>query len=130
MITAQWNKVLLKKLPGEDEEKVSPGGIILPGGDRPAKSNMMKAIVLDVGPAGDGKPAATVKRGDVVVFNKYAADFFAIKGFDVIVASSLDVWVNISASAEDVTERDVQFVLAAFDALSEPPVDGSAQSAA
>lgn len=118
MIKPLINRVLIRRY--VEEEKISPGGIYLPNGDTPDKSNMVKGVVLAVGPGVPGvsdKPAADVKPGDVVVFNKYAADFFRLYGYDVITVSSLDIWANVSG-AKDIDMSIAATELAKFNELA------------
>lgn len=123
MLKALRDKVILFPIP---EEKTTKSGILLYS-DRPEKSNLMKAVVLDVGPGtpnnGDmTRTPAAVKPGDIVAFNKYTAERFWVERFEYVVVHGADIWVDLTDSAEVLPEGFVAQALAKFDALSKPPV--------
>lgn len=77
------DRVLLKRL---DEEKTSPGGIVIPDS---AKEKPTKAEVVAVGP---GKSLDTgevrkldVKKGDQVLVGKYAGTEIKLDGVEYVV---------------------------------------------
>ena len=77
------DRVVLKRL---DEEKTSPGGIVIPDS---AKEKPTRATVVAVGP---GKPLdagglrnLTVKAGDQVLVGKYAGTEFKLDGTEYVV---------------------------------------------
>lgn len=77
------DRVLLKRL---DEEKTSPGGIVIPDS---AKEKPTKAEVVAVGPgkileSGDVR-ALTVKAGDKVLVGKYAGTELKLDGVEYVV---------------------------------------------
>lgn len=77
------DRVLLKRL---DEEKTSPGGIVIPDS---AKEKPTTAEVVAVGPGksldnGEVRPT-TVKAGDKVLVGKYAGTELKLEGVDYVV---------------------------------------------
>lgn len=83
------DRVLVKRL--ESEEKTA-GGLYIPD---TAKEKPSKGEVVAVGPgkvADDGKKIAmTVKKGDSVLFNKYAGTEIKIDGIDHLVMREDDI---------------------------------------
>lgn len=83
------DRVLVKRL--ESEEKTA-GGLFIPD---TAKEKPSKGEVIAVGPgkvADDGKTIAmTVKKGDVVLFNKYAGTEIKLDGVDHLVMREDDI---------------------------------------
>jgi len=83
------DRVLVKRL--ESEEKTA-GGIIIPDS---AKEKPMRGEVVAAGPgkAGDdGKPVKmTVKKGDIVLFNKYAGTEVKIDGVEHLMMREDDI---------------------------------------
>ncbi len=83
------DRVLVKRL---EEEEVTSGGIIIPD---TAKEKPMKGEVVAAGPgktADDGKTAKMqVKKGDVVLFNKYAGTEVKIDGVEHLVMREDDI---------------------------------------
>jgi len=83
------DRVLVRRL---EEEEVTKGGIIIPD---TAKEKPMKGAVMSVGPGKTGddgkkiKPA--VKRGDLVLFNKYAGTEISIDGVEHLVMREDDI---------------------------------------
>lgn len=77
----------------KEEEEKSAGGIVLPGS---AKEKPNQGVVVAVG---SGKPLDNgeirkldVKKGDVVVFGKYAgSDTIEIKGEELVILSESDI---------------------------------------
>ena len=116
------DKVLLVRLP---EEKTTKSGIWLQS-DKPEKSNLIKAIVLDVGPGAENRPPAAVKRGDLVAANRYTAELFWLDQTEYVVVNSPDIIVNLTGSAESLPEGFVEKALATYDAHANPPVEEGA----
>ncbi len=83
------DRVLVKRL--ESEEKTA-GGLFIPD---TAKEKPSKGEVVAVGPgktADDGKQIAmTVKKGDLVLFNKYAGTEVKLDGVDHLVMREDDI---------------------------------------
>ena len=83
------DRVLVKRL--ESEEKTA-GGLFIPD---TAKEKPSKGEVIAVGPgktADDGKLIAmTVKKGDLVLFNKYAGTEIKLDGVDHLVMREDDI---------------------------------------
>ena len=83
------DRVLVKRL--ESEEKTA-GGLFIPD---TAKEKPSKGEVIAVGPgkvADDGKAIAmTVKKGDQVLFNKYAGTEIKLDGVDHLVMREDDI---------------------------------------
>ncbi len=82
------DKVLIKRLEAEER---TPGGIVLTSA---AKEQPQMAEVLAVGPGGivDGKEVAMqVKKGDKVIFSKYAGTEIKIDGEELIIVSQKDI---------------------------------------
>lgn len=83
------DRVLVKRL--ESEEKTA-GGLYIPD---TAKEKPSKGEVIAVGPgkvADDGKKIAmTVKKGDLVLFNKYAGTEIKLDGVDHLVMREDDI---------------------------------------
>ena len=77
----------------KEEEEKSAGGIVLPGS---AKEKPNQGVVVAVG---SGKPLDNgevrkldVKKGDVVVFGKYAgSDTIEVKGEELVILSESDI---------------------------------------
>lgn len=127
MIRPLRDKVLLFPLP---KEKTTKSGLYLPS-DKPEKSNLVKAIVLDVGPgiSGEGntnRNPANVTRGSIVAFNRYTAELFWIEDVEYVVVNSADIVVDITDSAETLPAGLLEAVLAVFDAHAKPPVEADA----
>ncbi|MDY7002177.1 MAG: co-chaperone GroES [Thermodesulfobacteriota bacterium] len=83
------DRVLVRRL---EEEEVTKGGIIIPD---TAKEKPMKGAVMSVGPGkvgDDGKRVKLeVKRGDLVLFNKYAGTEISIDGVEHLVMREDDI---------------------------------------
>ena len=84
------DRVLVKRL--ENEEKTSPGGIIIPD---TAKEKPQEGEVVAVGPGKmleDGKvQAMNVKAGDRVLFGKYAGTDVKIDDEDYLIMREDDI---------------------------------------
>lgn len=74
----------------EAEEKTS-GGIIIPD---TVKEKPQKGEVIAVGPGKDGNPM-TVKKGDTVLYGKYAGQEIHYKGKDYLIMREDDILVII-----------------------------------
>jgi chaperonin GroES len=74
--------------PAGAEEKTS-GGIIIPD---TAKEKPQKGTIIAVGPGKDGNKM-TVKKGDVVLYGKYAGQEINHKGKDYLIMREDDVLV-------------------------------------
>lgn len=80
------DRVVVKPDPAEEKSK---GGIILPDN---AKEKPQKGKVIAVGPGKDGiKP--TVKKGDSVLYGKYAGQELNHKGEDYLIMREDDILV-------------------------------------
>ena len=83
------DRVLVKRL--ESEEKTA-GGLYIPD---TAKEKPSKGLVVEVGPgktADNGsRVAMTVKKGDEVLFNKYAGTEIKLDGVDHLVMREEDI---------------------------------------
>ncbi|MFP4168236.1 MAG: co-chaperone GroES [Desulfonatronovibrionaceae bacterium] len=88
------DRVLIKRL---EEEEVTKGGIIIPDS---AKEKPIKGEVVAVGPgkhSDDGKNIPmSVKKGDNVLFNKYAGTEIKIDGEEHLVMREDDILAVIS----------------------------------
>ena len=83
------DRVIVKRV---EEEKVTAGGIVLPGS---AAEKPSQGVVLAVG---NGKPldngtvrALEVKVGDKVLFGKYSGNEVKVDGEDIIVMREEDI---------------------------------------
>lgn len=83
------DRVLVKRL--EEEEKTK-GGIIIPDS---AKEKPQKGEIIATGPGKadkEGKPVKlTVKKGDMVLFNKYAGTEIKVDGVEYLIMREDDV---------------------------------------
>jgi len=79
-------------LPATADEKTS-GGIILPD---TAKEKPQKGKVISVGPGKDGN-LMTVKKGDVVLYGKYAGQEISYEGKDYLIMREDDILVILDA---------------------------------
>ncbi len=80
------DRVVVK--PAKAEEKTS-GGIILPD---TAKEKPQKGKVIAVGPGKDGNKM-TVKKGDTVLYGKYAGQELNYEGDDLLIMREDDILV-------------------------------------
>jgi len=80
------DRVVVK--PAKAEEKTA-GGIILPD---TAKEKPQKGKVVAVGPGKDGQ-AMTVKKGDTVLYGKYAGQELVYKGDELLIMREDDILV-------------------------------------
>lgn len=80
------DRVVVK--PAEAEEKTA-GGILLPD---TAKEKPQKGTVVAVGPGKDGNKM-TVKKGDVVLYGKYAGQEISFEGKDYLIMREDDILV-------------------------------------
>ncbi|MCB9308725.1 MAG: co-chaperone GroES [Lewinellaceae bacterium] len=80
------DRVVVK--PAEAEEKTA-GGIILPD---TAKEKPQRGEVVAVGPGKDGNKM-TVKKGDKVLYGKYAGQEISYKGEDFLIMREDDILV-------------------------------------
>lgn len=80
------DRVVVK--PAEAEEKTA-GGILLPD---TAKEKPQKGTVVAVGPGKDGNKM-TVKKGDVVLYGKYAGQEISYEGKDYLIMREDDILV-------------------------------------
>ncbi|MBR0140573.1 MAG: co-chaperone GroES [Firmicutes bacterium] len=78
------DRVLIKRLEAEEKTK---SGIVLPGA---AKEQPQMAEVLAVGP-GTEEVKMEVKKGDHVIFSKYAGTEVKLDGEDLILVSQKDI---------------------------------------
>ena len=82
------DRVVIKNLESEETTK---SGIVLPGS---AKEKPQVAQVLEVGPGGmvDGKEVTMqVKKGDKVIFSKYAGTEIKLDGEELIIVRQNDI---------------------------------------
>lgn len=89
-ISPLHDRVVLKRL---EEEKTSPGGIVIPD---TAKEKPAQAEVIAVGPgksldSGELRPL-TVKAGDKVLVGKYAGTEVKLDGVDYVVCREDDIF--------------------------------------
>ncbi|MFQ6092473.1 MAG: co-chaperone GroES [bacterium] len=89
------DKVVVKRLE-EEEKKV--GGIIIPD---TAKEKPMQGKVMAVGPGAVDKSgqrtAPEVKKGDRVLFGKYAGTEVSIDGGDYLILDSSDIYAILTS---------------------------------
>lgn len=78
------NRVIIKRLAGEE---VTAGGLYIPDS---AKEKPMKGEVLAAGPGKDGEKMS-VKKGDTVLFAKYAGTEFKTDGEEWIIMREDDI---------------------------------------
>ena len=82
------DRVVLKQLDAEDTTK---SGIVLPGS---AQEKPQQAEVIAVGPGGmvDGKEVAmSVKKGDQVIYSRYAGTDVKLDGEDYVIVKQNDI---------------------------------------
>jgi chaperonin GroES len=82
------DRVVIKSL---ESEEVTKGGIVLPGS---AQEKPQMAEVLAVGPGGvvDGKEITMyVKKGDKVIYSKYAGTEIKMDGAEYIIVRQSDI---------------------------------------
>ena len=82
------DRVVIKMLESEETTK---GGIVLPGS---AKEKPQMAEVIEVGPGGmvDGKEVKMeVKKGDKVIYSKYAGTEVKLDGDEYIIVRQSDI---------------------------------------
>ncbi|MDP2892499.1 MAG: co-chaperone GroES [Bacillota bacterium] len=82
------DRVLIKALEGEE---ITKGGIVLPGS---AQEKPQMAEVLAVGPGGvvEGKEITMyVKKGDKVIYSKYAGTEIKLDGTEYIIVRQNDI---------------------------------------
>ncbi|MBK9270576.1 MAG: co-chaperone GroES [Saprospiraceae bacterium] len=82
------DRVIVK--PASADEKTK-GGIIIPD---TAKEKPQRGEIVAVGPGKDGNKM-TVKKGDVVLYGKYAGQEFQFKGNDYLIMREDDILVII-----------------------------------
>ena len=82
------DRVVLKQL---DAEEPTKSGIVLPGS---AQEKPQQAEVIAVGPGGmvDGKEVAmSVKKGDQVIYSRYAGTDVKLDGEDYVIVKQNDI---------------------------------------
>lgn len=82
------DRVIVKPAPAEAKTK---GGIIIPD---TAKEKPQRGEVIAVGPGKDGN-MMTVRKGDIVLYGKYAGQEFNFKGNDYLIMREDDILVII-----------------------------------
>jgi len=82
------DRVIVK--PASADEKTK-GGIIIPD---TAKEKPQRGEVIAVGPGKEGNKM-TVKKGDIVLYGKYAGQEFNYKGVDYLIMREDDILVII-----------------------------------
>ena len=80
------DRVVVKPAPAEEKTK---GGIIIPD---TAKEKPQRGEVIAVGPGKEGK-ALTVKKGDTVLYGKYAGQELTLEGQDLLIMREDDILV-------------------------------------
>ena len=80
------DRVVVKPAPAEEKTK---GGIIIPD---TAKEKPQRGEVVAVGPGKDGNKL-TVKKGDVVLYGKYAGQELNYSGTDYLIMREDDILV-------------------------------------
>lgn len=80
------DRVVVKPAPAEER---TAGGIIVPD---TAKEKQQKGEVIAVGPGKDGI-APTVKKGDTVLFGKYAGTELTYEGEDYMIMREDDILI-------------------------------------
>ncbi len=80
------DRVVVKPAPAEEKTE---GGIIIPD---TAKEKPQRGEIVAVGPGKDGNKM-TVKKGDVVLYGKYAGQELAYKGNDYLIMREDDILV-------------------------------------
>ena len=80
------DRVVVKPAPAEEKTK---GGIIIPD---TAKEKPQRGEVIAVGPGKDGNKL-TVKKGDIVLYGKYAGQELNYNGTDYLIMREDDVLV-------------------------------------
>ena len=82
--------------PSEEDTEVSSGGIFIPD---TAKEKPQKGTVVAVGPGrttDEGKTIAVpVKKGDVVVYSKYAGTEYSEEGTDYLIVRESDILATV-----------------------------------
>ena len=83
------DRVVVKPSPAEEKTK---GGIIIPDS---VKEKPQRGEVVAVGPGKDGKDASkmTVKKGDIVLYGKYAGQEMEFEGTDYLIMREDDILV-------------------------------------
>lgn len=87
-----FDRVVLKSC---ELEETTRGGLILAGS---AKEKPQMAEVIEVGPGGmvDGKEVAMfVKKGDKVIYSKYAGNEVKLDGVEYIIVRQNDIYAVI-----------------------------------
>lgn len=83
------DRVVIRRM---DEERTSPGGIVIPDNatEKPARGEVVAVGVGKILESGDVR-ALDVKKGDKVLFGKYAGTEVKIDGEDLIVMREDDI---------------------------------------
>ena len=82
------DRVVIKPAPAEEKTK---GGIIIPD---TAKEKPLRGEVIAVGP-GKEENKMSVKKGDIVLYGKYAGQEFNYKGQDYLIMREDDILIII-----------------------------------
>jgi len=80
------DRVVVKPAPAEEK---TAGGIIIPD---TAKEKPQRGEIIAVGPGKDGN-AMTVKKGDTVLYGKYAGQELSYEGHDYLIMREDDILV-------------------------------------
>ena len=80
------DRVVVKPAPADEKTK---GGIIIP---ETAKEKPQRGEVIAVGPGKDGNKM-TVKKGDTILYGKYAGQELAYEGEDYLIMREDDILV-------------------------------------
>ena len=82
------DRVIIKPAPSSEK---TPGGIIIPD---TAKEKPQRGIVLAAGPGKKDEPT-TVKKGDEVLYGKYAGTEFQYEGQQLLIMRESDILAMI-----------------------------------
>jgi chaperonin GroES len=84
-------RILVERI--EEQEKVTPGGIIIPDS---AKEKPTQGMVIAVGPGGRDKEGKRIpmdiKAGDLVVFGKWGGNEIKIEGKEYLLLKEDDIY--------------------------------------
>jgi chaperonin GroES len=87
-LTPLHDRVIIKPSPAEEK---SAGGIIIPD---TAKEKPQRGMVVAAGPGKKDEPVA-VKKGDNVLYGKYAGTEIRINGEDLLILRESDIFAII-----------------------------------
>lgn len=87
-VTPLHDRIIVKPAPAEEK---TAGGIIIPD---TAKEKPQRGTVIAAGPGTKDSPI-TVKKGDTVLYGKYAGTEISIDGQDLLIMRESDVFAII-----------------------------------